>query len=79
LRRDDTDPRVDRVAMGDHGADQLARERGRRLVAFGLSQVALQDGLGGALAEVGFEDRGQRESTSRPSSALAISLRPHRR
>jgi hypothetical protein len=31
------------------------------------------------LAEVGLEDGSQRESTSRPSSALAISLRPHRR
>ena len=65
--------------MGDDRRDQLARQGGGRLVPFRLGEVALQDGLRGALAEVGLEDRGQRESTSRPSSALAISLRPHRR
>ena len=65
--------------MGDHGIDQLAREGRGGLIAFRLGQMSLEDGLGGALAEVGLEDRGQRESTSRPSSALAISLRPHRR
>ena len=65
--------------MGDDGFDQLASQGCRRLVALGLGQVALEDRLRGALAEVGFEDRGQRQSTSRPSSALAISLRHHRR
>jgi hypothetical protein len=79
LRGDDPDPRVDRVTMGDDGFDQLAGEGGRGLIALGLGQVTLQDRLGGALAEVGLEDRGQRQSTSRPSSALAISLRHHRR
>jgi hypothetical protein len=79
LRGDDPDRRVDRVTMGDDGFDQLAGERGCGFVALGLGQMALEDGLGGALAEVGLEDRGQRQSTSRPSSALAISLRHHRR
>ena len=65
--------------MGDDGFDQLAGERSCGVIAFGLGQMALEDGLGGALAEVGLEDRGQRQSTSRPSSALAISLRHHRR
>ena len=65
--------------MGYDGVDQLACETRGGLIAFGLRQVALEDRLGGALAEVGLEDRGQRESTSRASSALAISLRHHRR
>jgi hypothetical protein len=79
LRRDAADLLVDRIAVGDHGADQLAGERCGRLVPFRLGQMALEDRLGGALPEVGLEDRGQRQSTSRPSSALAISLRHHRR
>jgi hypothetical protein len=79
LRGDDADPGVDRVAVSDHGLDQFAGEGGRGLVAFGLGEVALEDGLGCALAEVGLEDRGQRESTSRSSSALAVSLRHHPR
>jgi hypothetical protein len=65
--------------VGDHRIDQLAGQGSGRLVAFRLGQVTLEDGLCGALPEVGLEDRGQRESTSRPSSALAVSLRPHRR
>jgi hypothetical protein len=79
LRGDDPDPRVDRVPVRDDGFDQLAGEGGRRLIALGLGQVTLEDRRSGALAEVGLEDRGQRQSTSRPSSALAISLRHHRR
>ena len=79
MRGDDPDPRVDRITVGDDSLDQLAGERGRGLVALGLGQVTLEDRLGGALAEVGLEDRGQRQSTSRASSALAISLRHHRR
>jgi hypothetical protein len=79
LRGDDPDPRVDRVTVGDDGFDPLAGESGRGLIALGLRQVTLEDRLGGALAEVSLEDRGQRQSTSRPSSALAISLRHHRR
>ena len=76
---DDPDPSIDRIAMGDDGFDQLAGEGGGGLIALGLGQMALEDRLGGALAEVGLEDRGQRQSTSRPPSALAISLRHHRR
>jgi hypothetical protein len=79
LRGDATDLCVDLVTMGDHGIDQLAGQGGGRRVALGFGQVALEDGPRSALSEVGLEDRGQRESTSRPSSALAISLRPHRR
>ena len=76
---DDPDPSIDRIAMGDDGFDQLAGEGGSGLIALGLGQMALEDRLGCALAEVGLEDRGQRQSTSRPPSALAISLRHHRR
>jgi hypothetical protein len=73
------DPGVDRVAMLDHDGDQFARQGCRRRIAFGLGEVAFQDGLRGPLTEVGLEDRGERESTPRPTSALPISLRRHRR
>ena len=63
----------------DDGFDQLAGQGRGGLITLGLREVALEDGVGRALAEVGFEDRGQRQSTSRPSSALAVSLRHHRR
>ena len=90
---DDPDPCVDRVAVGDDRFDQLAGEGGGGLIALRLGQMALEDRLGGALAEVGLEDRGQREATPRgttslsaappaadPSaSALGVSLRRHRR
>ena len=76
---DDPDPCIDRIAVGDDRFDQLAGEGGGGLIALGLGQMALEDGLGGALPEVRLEDRGQRQSTSRPPSALAISLRHHRR
>ena len=65
--------------MRDHSLDQLAREPRGGLVPLGFRKVALEDGAGRALAEVGLEDRGQRQSTACPSSALAISLRHHRR
>jgi hypothetical protein len=79
LGGDDPDPCIDRIAVGDDRFDQLAGEGGGGLIALGLGQMALEDGLGGALPEVRLEDRGQRQSTSRPPSALAISLRHHRR
>ena len=64
--------------MLDDRRDQLAGESRGRLVPLGLREVALQDGVGGALSEVGLEGRGEREPTSRPSSPLAVSLRRHR-
>ena len=79
MRGDDPDPCVDRVAVGDHGFDQLAGEGGGGLIAFGLGQVALQDRFRGALAEVGLEHGSQGESPPGPSSALLVSLRRHRR
>ena len=65
--------------MPDDGRHELAGQAGGRLVTLGLGQMALEDSLGGPLAEVGFEDRGQRESTSRASPALPVSLQRHRR
>jgi len=79
LGRDATDQAIDRVPMLDHRSDQFASQCGSRRIAFGLSQMAFQDRFGGPLAEVGLEDRGERESTSRAPSALPISLRRHRR
>ena len=65
--------------MGDHGLDQLTGKRRGRLIALGFREMALEDRLGRALTEVRLEDRGQRQSTSRPPSALAVSVRHHRR
>ncbi len=65
--------------MGRHCVDELTGEGRRGLVALGLREMALQDGVGRALAEVGLEDRRQRESTSGPSPTLPVSLRRHRR
>jgi hypothetical protein len=79
LGRDLADPGIDRSAVLDHGGDQLAGEgRGGR-IAFDLGEMSLEDGLRRALAEVGLEDRGERESTSRASPPLPVSLRRHRR
>jgi hypothetical protein len=93
LRRDLADPGIDRSAVLDHGGDQLAGQRSGGWIAFRLSQMSLEDGLRRALAKFGFEDRGERESTSGgttsawvargaayPSaSPLSVSLRRHRR
>lgn len=81
---DAVDQRVDLDAVADHVRDQFAGKFGRHGIAFRVRQVPLEDRLGGALPEVGLEDRGERQSTSRPApgapaSALAISLRRHRR
>jgi hypothetical protein len=65
--------------MGDDCGDELPGQSGSGLVALGLGQVALQDGLRRAQAEVGLEDRRKREPASRPPSALLVSLRRHRR
>jgi hypothetical protein len=79
LGRDQTDPGVDRITVLDHGSDQFAGQRRGRRVALDLSQMAFEDRFRRPLAEVGFEDRGERESTARTSSPLPISLRRHRR
>jgi hypothetical protein len=63
----------------DHSGDQLAGEfRGAR-IALDLGEMPFEDRFRGALTEVSLEDRGERESTARASSAPSISLRRHRR
>jgi hypothetical protein len=79
LGRHLADPGIDRVAVANDRGDELAGQRGGGWIAFGLREMPLEDGFGGALPEVGLEDRGERQSTSRPSSALPVSLRRHRR
>jgi hypothetical protein len=79
LGRHLADPGIDRVSVPHDRGDELAGQRGRRWIALGLGEMPLEDGLGGSLPEVGLEDRGERQSTSRPSSALPVSLRRHRR
>ena len=87
------DQRIDLDPVTDHVGDQLAGQFRRYGIAFRVRQMALEDRLGGALTEVGLEDRGERKSTAgRPTSAsvcrdpttpatprLAVSLRRHRR
>ncbi len=67
-----------RDSRGDEGAGQL----GGGLVRLGLGQVALENRVGGALAELGLEDRGEGQPSARPKGPDAvrapISLR-HRR
>jgi hypothetical protein len=63
----------------DHRSDQLAGQSGRHRIALDLGKMALEDRIRGALPEVSLEDRGERGSTARASSALSVSLRRHRR
>ena len=65
--------------MTDHGGDQFAGQFGRHGIPLDLGQMPFQDRLGGALPEVSLEDRGERQSTARASSAPSVSLRRHRR
>jgi len=78
LRRTTTDLDVDRVTMLDDRGDELAGERGRILVALLLGQVALEDGVGRALAEISLEDRGEGKSATGSPAADAVSPRRHR-
>ena len=64
--------------MFDDCGHELARQRGGVRVALLLGEVTLEDGIGGALAEIRLEDRRQREPPARPPPADAVSPR-HRR
>ena len=78
-RGDAVDRLVDPTRVSDDRRDQLAGQIRLPHVPLRLREMALQDGVGGALAEVGLEDRGEREPAPHPTSALAVSLRRHRR
>jgi len=62
----------------DDCGHELARQRGGVRVALLLGEVTLEDGIGGALAEIRLEDRREREPPTRPPAADAVSPR-HRR
>jgi hypothetical protein len=62
----------------DDCSHELARQRGGVRVTLLLGEVTLEDGIGGALAEVRLEDRREREPPARPPAADAVSPR-HRR
>jgi hypothetical protein len=70
---------IDRVTVRDDRRDEFASQGGSILVAFLLGQVALEDGVGGALPEVRFEDRREGEPATGPPAADAVSPRRHRR
>jgi hypothetical protein len=78
LRRSTGDLGVDRVAMGHLGGDQFASQLGRVRVPFLLGQMAFEHGIGGALAEVRFEDRRQRQPAPGSAAADPVSPRRHR-
>jgi hypothetical protein len=61
--------------MRDDRGDELAGERGRVRVAFLLGQVALEDGIRGALPEIRLEDRREGEPATGPPAADAVSPR----
>jgi hypothetical protein len=63
----------------DDRRDQLTGQCRGCLVALGFGEVPLEDRVGGPLAEIGLEHGCEREATSRPSTALLVSLRRHRR
>jgi hypothetical protein len=62
----------------DDGSHELARQGGGVLVPLLLGEMTLEDGIGGALAEVRLEDRRQGKPPARPPAADAVSPR-HRR
>jgi len=64
--------------MLDDRGNELAGEGGGILVAFLLGEVALEDGVGRALAEVRLEDRREGEPATGPPAADTVSPR-HRR
>jgi hypothetical protein len=65
--------------MFGHRGDELAGQPAGLLVAFGLGQMALEDGVSGALPEVGLEDRREGEPATAPAAAQPVSRRRHRR
>jgi hypothetical protein len=78
LRSPPADLGIDRVAVLDDRGHQLTGERRRVLVTFLLGQVPLEDGVGGALAEIRLEDRREGEPATGSPAADAVSPR-HRR
>ena len=64
--------------MGDHGGDEFAGKRRGILIAFLLGQVALEDGIRGALPEIRLEDRRQGQPATGPPAADPVSPRRHR-
>jgi hypothetical protein len=64
--------------MLDDRRHELAGEGGGSLVAFLLGEVALEDGVRRALAEVRLEDRREGEPATGPPAADTVSSR-HRR
>ena len=55
--------------MRDDRPDELAGEGRGGFVAFVLGEVALENGVSGALAEVGFEDAREGEAAAGPVGA----------
>jgi hypothetical protein len=75
LGRQTLDQSIDLVALLDHRGDDSARQLGRHRVAFGLCEVALQDGRCGPLTEFGLEDCRQRRPAPGPQRTDPIAAR----
>ncbi|MEA2619495.1 MAG: hypothetical protein QOC97_268 [Chloroflexota bacterium] len=69
---------IDPIAVGHLGRHELTGQGGGVLVAFLLGQVALEDGIRGALPEIRLEDRRESEPATGPPASDAISPRRHR-
>jgi hypothetical protein len=78
LRRAATDLGVDRITVLNDRRNELTRECAGILVALLLGQVALEDGVGGSLSEIGLEDRREGEPATGPPAADAVRPRRHR-
>jgi hypothetical protein len=78
LRGADRDLGIDGRSVEHLRGDQFARQFGGVGVSFLFSQVTLQDGIRGALAEVGFEDRRQGEPAAGSTAPDPVSPRRHR-
>ena len=77
-RRPADDLGVDLGAVGDLGGDKLTGQRRCVGVALRLGQVALEDGVRGALPEVRLEHGREGQPASGPPAADAVSPRRHR-
>ncbi|HEY8988002.1 MAG TPA: hypothetical protein VIM39_03200, partial [Candidatus Limnocylindrales bacterium] len=64
--------------MGHLGGHELTGQCRGVLVAFLLGQVALEDGIRGALPEIRLEDRREREAATGPPATYPVSPRRHR-
>jgi hypothetical protein len=67
LGRDLADPGIDRIAVLDHGCDQLAGQRRGGRIALDLREMPFEDGLRGPLPELRLEQGREGKAPAGPS------------